>query len=115
MPDRGPGLQAPDDVGQARRWTSSVFRVANSDSASALSKVEPTRPFGAGRPEARSALPTRRRCAGLPRSVRCTVPAAGWRVVMGMPTAPRKRSVRRWSAIAQPITLRLKASTTIAR
>jgi hypothetical protein len=46
---------------------------------------------------------------------RVTSPAAGRRVRIAMPTALSTSSVRRWSAIAQPTTFRLKASSTTAR
>ncbi len=49
----------------------------------------------ASRPEARSALPNSYEVYWLPRSVWCTVPAAGRRLMMAMPTASSTSSVRR--------------------
>ena len=94
-------------MGHGRRWTSSFLMVAKKQML-----VLPTY----GRTLlATQKLRNRSEVYWLPRSEWKMTPGAGWRFLIAMSRASMIRSVRMWSAIAQPMTLREWQSMTVAR
>src|SRR3981189_823904 len=101
-------------VGQVRRWISSVFRVAKKDSATALSQHWPLRPTDSVTPRSLARLAYWVEVYWQPRSEGNTTPGVGRRRFTASVSASATRSVRRWSATAQPTTRREARSITVA-
>ena len=89
--------------------------VAKKLSATALSQHSPANPTDNSTPLARASSAKSRLVYWQPRSEWKITPAGGRRCTKAISSASVTSSVRMWSASAQPTTLRLARSMTVAR